>query len=101
MAAALRFYGIGLLLSAGMATTAVVMPGWLEALGVEFPPPAAPKASCLLSAPAPQVEVLRKRLEAKQRVMAQLEAGELDLFEAAAWFRYLDGEPAEYAEHGY
>jgi hypothetical protein len=37
--------------------------------------------------------VYRQRIEAKRRVVSQVMAGELTLFEAGAWFRFLNETP--------
>jgi hypothetical protein len=57
---------------------------------------------CPVESPAPrESEVYRARSEAKDRVVAQVAAGELDLFGAAMHFRQLNHEPPELASHAY
>jgi hypothetical protein len=42
-----------------------------------------------------RMEVLHWRLKAKRQVVNQMMAGELTLFEAAAWFRFLNENPLD------
>ena len=51
--------------------------------------------------PAAGVEVIRLRDAAKLRVVAQVVAGELDLFGAATHFRQINHEPPEFPQFGY
>jgi hypothetical protein len=92
MPAVSRFLFPGLLLSLVLAAIATL---WNSSGpdGVEVAKPGWPMEAA--SAPPDEVEIIRRRDAAKFRVAAQVMAGELDLFEAAAHFRQINHEPPE------
>lgn len=61
--------------------------------------PSADAASCLeISPPNEHSKVALKRINARYRITDQLLAREITLFEAAAWFRFLNESPSNYPE---
>lgn len=98
MPAVSRFLFPGLLLSLAVAAIATL---WNSSRpnGVEVAKPSWTMEAA--SAPPAEVEIIRLRDAAKNRVAAQVMAGELDLFEAAAHFRQINHEPPELMQLGY
>ena len=101
MATSMRFFAAVLLISVGL-TVAVAQPDWLRTIGVEVATfDRAANSSSVVSGPPPECHVRERRCLAKAEVVARLVARELDLFEAAARFHYLNHEPPEYQHLGY
>ena len=97
MIALIRFYGTGIVLSVALAGASVVCPRWPELLGLEVASRRQTGSREGL-APGKGCEVYKARIDAKVQIVTRLRAGELDLFEAAAWFACVNQEPAEYAD---
>ena len=81
-----------LILAAGLAAAERARPGWWRLWGR-----AARSATRLqlVEPPRPECEVAVRRIKAKAEVSRKLCRGELSLFEAGAWFRDLNAEPAD------
>lgn len=54
-----------------------------------------------LLAPNPRLEIMAKRIKAKTTLIERLLAGELNLFETAAYFRLVNASPTEYPDISY
>jgi hypothetical protein len=90
MAASLRLLVALILLASGLAGLGGAQPEWLSSL---TRPAHEPVWRTVLPQPE-EVAIALKRGRAKAAVIARVRAGELTLFEAAAWFRWLNSEPA-------
>lgn len=91
----MRFFA-GLLVMSACLILVVVRPEWFRGIGVDMATFGRVKPQPLgLSEPDPSAEVVVRRFAAKARVVDQILARELDLFMAAALFRYLNQEPPE------
>ena len=91
MTAMLRFYAAGIVLAVAIAGVAVVRPAWLAILGVEIATRQQSQTRLVIG-PAEEYAVYEARDKAKTAIVNQLQAGELDLFQAAAWFRHVNQE---------
>ena len=76
-------------------------PKGLQSLGIEFASSNQSADTTLVLEAPPESAICERRCAAKLQVVARIVAGELDLFEAAAHFRYLNHEPLEYPQLGY
>ena len=92
MTAMIRFYATGIVLSAAIAGVAVTWPAWLGILTVEIATRQQSQTRLVLG-PAEECAVYETRIKAKNAIVNQLQAGELDLFQAAAWFRHVSQKP--------
>src|SRR4051812_31766325 len=99
MPASLRFCGLSALLLSGVVGILLCRPQWLEDLGVEVGSEAEWTDSG--SEPDPRSAIATARSKAKGQVTARLLAGDVSLFEAAAWFRDINAEPAEFPDTGH
>lgn len=97
MIAMIRFWITGIVLSATLAGVAIARPTWLEVLGVEMGSRVQPN-STIISGPGELARVLAMRCQAKSQIIGRLRTRELNLFVAAAWFRHISQEPAQYVE---
>jgi len=92
------------LLSLLLLTTATVAVGatrsdwWAALLQPDRLPRPAHSATEELQPPTLESIYLAKRIAAKTRIIQLLHTGEMNLFQAAAWFRYLntEGDSAQY-----
>lgn len=89
MTAPLRFLAALALLTAGLVGVYAKRPDWLRQTG-RFDPN---YGMMILSPPPSETLTVARRIKAKTAVIEKLRAGELTLFEAAAWFRHLSGVP--------
>jgi hypothetical protein len=81
----------------GMGST---QPSWMAALGLQAASRSAsgPTTECLPREPGSQHDVVYQRILAKGRIIESVLTGEMDLFEAAAWFGLLNATPAQYPD---
>ena len=104
MGFSIRVFLAGMLILAGL-TVVVLRPDWLRPLGIEVATftgaPDRAKKSYVLFGPSREFEVCRLRCAAKAQVVFRIVAGDLDLYEAAAQFRYLNHEPPNCRQLGY
>ena len=102
MSAALRVL-IPCLLAFAFLGAVLARLDWLRAIGVDLATlDKGPNATSLVVSGSPtECKAVETRCAAKDTVVARIMAGELDLFEAAACFRYLNHEPPEYRSMGY
>lgn len=93
MFASLRWASPLLALAAAFVALIVARPAWLR--------PAASRASSssLLAQTPEKSRILQDRIAAKNAVADRLLAGEMDLAEAAAWFRHLNDNPPSFPSH--
>jgi hypothetical protein len=78
-----------LVLAAALSGAGLAWSGWTRLMK----PAPKPTARALVMAPTEESEILSQRLRAKNRIVERLLAGELNLLEAAAWFRHLEDNP--------
>ena len=97
MNAMIRFWMTGIVLSAAFAGVAIARPTWLGVLGVEMASRERPGSYDILG-PDELGRVLTVRCKAKGEIIDRLRTRDLTLFEAAAWFRQVNLEPAQYVE---
>jgi hypothetical protein len=84
-------------LSGGLGGVAVVRPGWIRGLGLQWEDAHHTEVQCLRQ--AEQESVVRcTRWRAKVRTIDQLFAGNLTLFEAAEWFGAINATPADFPD---
>ena len=95
MTATIRFWMTGIVLSAAFTGVAIAWPAWLEVLGVERASQKYPSSYTVLG-PCKEGQVLAARCEAKSQILDRLRTRELNLFVAAAWFRHINQESAQY-----
>ena len=100
MTAMIRFNGVGIVLSIALAGTSVVCPRWPEVCDLVAPPPERTPGYVVM-APGRENEIYKARNDAKCQIINRLHAGELDLFEATAWFVFINREPAGYDDRGW
>ena len=96
----MRRYATGIVSSLALASVSVAFPQWPRILGLEVATAHRVRGS-EVTPPGPRCEVFKARIDAKTQIIAQLRAGELDLFEAAGWFGCVDREPAEFADRSW
>jgi hypothetical protein len=94
MTAALRLLVALVLVTTGLVTAGRDQPGWRW-----WQQRPATSWSRLVCPPGPQSEVIARRVKARTAVTTQLRLGELNLFEAAAYFRDINAEPAGYPDY--
>ncbi len=63
-------------------------------LHIPDPPPEVSEWGVVMASP-PEAQAAIRRIEGKNKVVAKLVRGEINLFEAAARFRYLNSQPAD------
>ena len=100
MTAMIRFWVTGIVLSAAFAGVVIARPTWLEVLGVEMASQEQPRSYTILG-PGETGRVLVARCEAKGQIMDRLRTREMNLFEAAAWFRQISLQPAQHVERSW
>ena len=93
-------YAAGIVSSLALAGACLAFPQWPKVLGLEVAT-AQRRSASEVTAPGPQCEVFKARIEAKTQIIARLRSGELNLFEAAGWFACVNREPAEFADHSW
>ena len=100
MVTSLRFIVPGMLML--VVSAVATRSNGLRSIGIELAmsEQSAKSTLVVLEAP-PESEISERRCAAKIQVVAQIAAGELDLFEAAAHFRYLNHQPPEYPQLAY
>ena len=94
MTAMIRFYATGIVLTTALAGVIVARPEWLEILGVEVATRQQSQTR-LVHGPAEACALYEARSQAKTAIVNQLQAGELDLFQAAAWFHHINQTPVQ------
>jgi hypothetical protein len=100
MTAMIRFYGTGILMSIALVGVSVVCPRWPEVFGIEVA--SRPRArGHEVSEPGRECQVFNARIDAKAQIISRLRAGELDLFEATAWFASVNREPADFVDNSW
>ena len=87
-------------MSAALVGVAIARPAWLEVLGVEMASRVRPHGHVVVE-PGKEVRVYAARRAAKGQIIDQLRSRELNLFEAAAWFRHIGLEPAQNADRSW
>jgi hypothetical protein len=97
MIASLRLLLSVLLVTAGVVGAGVAQPKWWQSWQLR----AGRRSGMLISEPAEQNRVVLERIKARSSVIARLRMGELTLFEAAAWFRQINSEPANYPDRNW
>ena len=97
MTTLMRRYAAGIVSSLALVGLCVAFPQWPTVLGLEVATAKRVRSS-EVTAPGPQCEAFKARIDAKTQIIARLRAGELNLFEAAAWFACVNREPAEFAD---
>lgn len=100
MTTMLRFYVTGLALAAGLTGIVTSQPTWLAAVGIEVAT-LQPAINQEVMVPDAVCHMYQQRITAKIAVMKRLRSGELNLFEAATWFRYLNQEPTKHIDHAW
>lgn len=88
MTTTLQFFGTMLLGAAGLLGVA-----WCQ-MGGKVSPRQEPRSVLVVEEPTEELLMISKRIRAKTTVVERLLANELTLFEAAAWFRELNAQPA-------
>lgn len=89
MALSLRWLAALILLATGLAGVVTGRREWPRFAGTPVQPSVCP----MVSPPAEASTIVMRRIKAKTNIIEKLLAGELTLFEAGAWFRYLNSEP--------
>ncbi|MFO0925437.1 MAG: hypothetical protein U0736_00130 [Gemmataceae bacterium] len=98
MTASIRLLVSLIVLTAGFAGFGANPAGWWQSV-VGQRRPADDRRTWLEVQPAEAFSRFTiRRIQMKTGLLDQMAGGELDLFEAAAWFRFLNSEPAEYPE---
>jgi hypothetical protein len=82
-------------LAVGLTVVSSVRPGWTRELGLQGASEAPEEVSQGVSSPAdPSFAPILARVRAKERLSERVADGKLGLFEAAAWFGFLNETPA-------
>ena len=100
MTTLIRRYATGIVSSLALGGLCVAFPQWPTVLGLEVATAKRVRSS-EVTAPGPQCEAFKARIDAKTQIIARLRAGELNLFEAAGWFACVNREPAEFADYSW
>ena len=94
MTATIRFYTTGLVMAVALVGVAVAQPAWLADLGIEIAqqPRQSRQQTQVVFGTAEEYVVYEAKDKAKNAIVNQLRSGELDLFQAANWFRHVNQE---------
>jgi hypothetical protein len=100
MHASIRLLASLVFVTGGLGGVAVVRPTAIRTLGLEWE--GAPRSDRGLVRPAEEASIIRiNRMRAKDRIIDQMLAGQLGLFEAAAWFQAINETPVEFPDRSF